>query len=196
MHVTASTIAGRDVLRSMTVEDRDAQAVTAARALLGDAVRRLAESGARDEAIGEYVQPRAVLGVKREPTMRSLGTRVWRIGALLLGRDGRVWATGRITRVTPAGRAQYQSTSAEVRRAYRAAAERGHFDEGDTVNHEVVAIALDEGLVGAVGPLFVRDGAALVRWSPTAGDDAAVPLADYLRDRVDLLAHPLPGATD
>ena len=171
--------------------------VERARALLDDAARRLRDADVPDEALGEYVEPKAVLGIRREPTIRSLG-RVWRVGALLLGSspetDGRVWATGRITRVTEPGRSQFVSVSAEVRRAYRAAAQKGHFEPGDTVNHGATPIPVDESLVGSDGVLFVDDGGPFVRWSPAAG--AAVPLEAYLADRVGLLVDPPRGATD
>ncbi|MFZ7086849.1 hypothetical protein [Curtobacterium sp. RRHDQ10] len=163
------------------------------RALLDDTRATLEAAGARDEALGEYVRPRPVLGIRRDPTMRDLG-RVWRLGTLLLHRDGSLWATGSITRVTEPGRPQYQSTSAEIRRAYRAAANKGHFRTGDTVNHGARPITIDEHLVGASGPVFIDGDRALVRWSPTASDDAAVPLTDYLTDRVELLVHPPQGA--
>lgn len=168
-----------------------------ARDLLDEAARRLGDAGVPDEALGEYVEPRPVLGIRRDPTIRSLG-RVWRVGALLLGSSpetaGRVWATGSITRVTEPGRAQYQSVSAEVRRAYRAAAAKGHFAAGDTVNHGATPVPLDTTLVDGSGVLAVVDGVPVVRWSATAG--ATVPLADYLTDRVGLLVDPPRGATD
>ena len=171
--------------------------VERARSLLDDAARALRAADVADEALGEYVEPKAVLGIRREPTIRSLG-RVWRVGALLIGSTvetgGRVWATGRITRVTEAGRSQFVSVSAEVRRAYRAAAAKGHFEPGDTVNHGATPIPLDESLVGSDGVLFVEGDVPLVRWSPTAG--AAVPLEEYLVDRVGLLVDPPRGATD
>ncbi|WIB35491.1 hypothetical protein [Curtobacterium sp. MCJR17_043] len=117
--------------------------VERARVLLAGAADRLGAAGTRDEALGEYVEPKPVLGIRRDPTIRSLG-RVWRVGALLLGSSpetaGRVWSTGSITRVTEAGRAQFVSVSAEVRRAYRAAAAKGHFAPGDTVNHGATPI--------------------------------------------------------
>ncbi|GAA3336663.1 hypothetical protein GCM10017714_34900 [Curtobacterium pusillum] len=167
------------------------------RSLLDDAARTLRTAGVPDEALGEYVEPKAVLGIRREPTMRSLG-RVWRVGALLVGSSletgGRVWATGLITRVTEPGRSQFVSVSAEVRRAYRAAAQKGHFEPGDTVNHGATPIPLDGTLVGSDGVLFVEDDAPLVRWSPAAG--AAVPLEAYLADRVGLLVDPPHGASN
>jgi hypothetical protein len=171
----------------------DEQAIDAARALLRETAARLAAAAVRDEAVGEYVEPKPVLGVRRDPTMRHLG-RAWRIGALLLAADGSVRATGSITRVTEPGRAQFVSRSMEVRRAYRAAAVKGRFEAGETVNHGTVPIPLDASLVDATGPLFVHGGEVLVRWSATA--EAAVPLAAYLRDRVALLLDPPQGATD
>ncbi|WP_083403866.1 hypothetical protein [Curtobacterium sp. MCBA15_001] len=171
--------------------------VTQARELLDAAARRLRDAAVPDEALGEYVEPKPVLGIRREPTMRSLG-RVWRVGALLVGSSvetgGRVWATGTITRVTEPGRAQFQSVSAETRRAYRAAAVRGHFAAGDTVNHGAREVPLDDSLVDGDGALFVDGDVPMVRWSPTAA--TAVPLADYLADRVGLLVDPPAGATD
>lgn len=171
----------------------DDAATTEVRALLRDARAQLLAAGARDEALGEYVQPKPVLGIRRDATMRDLG-RVWRLGVLLLGREDGLWATGSITRVTEPGRPQWQSNSAEIRRAYRAAANKGHFPTGETVNHSAVPIPLDGGLDPARGPLWIRDGVPVVRWSPTAGDDAAIPLRDYLADRVELLVHPPQGA--
>lgn len=171
--------------------------VARTRELLDDAARRLRAANVHDEALGEYVVPKPLLGIRREATMRSLG-RVWRVGALLVGSSletgGRVWSTGTITRVTEPGRAQFQSVSAETRRAYRAAAVRGRFDAGDTVNHGAVPIPLDASLIGGDGVLFVEDDVPMVRWSPTAA--TAVPLADYLTDRVGLLVDPPAGATD
>ncbi|KQO60358.1 hypothetical protein ASF23_14140 [Curtobacterium sp. Leaf261] len=164
------------------------------RDLLADARRTLESADARDEALGEYVQPKPILGIRRDATMRDLG-RVWRLGVLLLGRREGLWATGAITRVTEPGRPQWQSNSAEIRRAYRAAANKGHFPSGETVNHGAVPIPLDETLAADThGPLFIRDGVPVVRWSPTAGNDGAIPLQDYLADRVELLVHPPQGA--
>lgn len=169
--------------------DADLAAVERARTLLRAMAERLAEAGARDEALAEHVVPKPLLGIPRRPTLRSLG-RAWRLGALLLARDGSVWQTGISTRVTEPGRPQFHSASVEQRRAYRAAALQGRFPLGETVNHGVRPIALDESLVGGPGPLVVEGGAALVRW----GTDAPVPLERYLDDLADLLLHPPQGA--
>ena len=170
----------------------DGEAVAAVRAALADAARRLAESGARDEALAVYVPRGRKLLIPREPVLRPVG-RVWRLGVLLLDAAGDLHATGRLVRATPPGRGQYISLSAETRRALRAAAERGHFTPGETVNFDAAPIEVSvEGLRDAPGPLFLRDGRVLVRWSATSPN--AVEVASYLAERVELLTHPPEGA--
>ncbi|MET0976423.1 MAG: hypothetical protein ABWX82_12200 [Leifsonia sp.] len=168
--------------------------VAGIRAVLTDAAGRLAAAGARDEALAEFVPARRVLLVTRRAVMVPLG-RVWRLGVLLLDRAGNPYQEGLTTRAVAPGRTQYQSESAEVRRAYRDAAFRGRFPEGETVNFDASPIELDApGLRSSRGVLFVRGDDAVVRWSATVGDDAAIPLDAYLADRVDLLIHPPQGA--
>lgn len=172
----------------------DDRAVEGVRAAIADAVGRLAAAGARDEALARFVPARKTLLITRAATMESIG-RVWRLGALLLNAGGELFATGSITRVTEPGRPAYQSVSAETRRAYRAAAVKGGFALGDTVNYDAVPIPLDaEHLRSGDGPLLLREGRVLVRWSASAPDDAAVELRQYLQDRVGLLIDPPAGA--
>lgn len=172
----------------------DEQIASDVRKLLAAAVLQLAEAEARDEALARYRPERRVLLIPRPSAMEPVA-RVWRLGALLLARDGRLFATGSITRASPPGRSGYQSQSAEVRREYRAAAFRGPFQPGEAVNYDAEPIGLDaEALRGSTGPLFLRGEEAVVRWSPVAGDDTAIPLGSYLADRVDLLLHPPQGA--
>ncbi len=166
----------------------DAAAIDDARSALREVAERLAAAGGRDEALAEHVEPKPVLGIPRRPRMRSLG-RAWRMGALLVQADGAVWRTGISTRVAEPGRPQHHTASVEQRRAYRAAALQGGFPMGETVNHGIEPIPLDESLVGGAGPLVVRDGRAWVRW----GSDAPVPLERYLDDLADLLLHPPEG---
>jgi hypothetical protein len=176
------------------VDDGSDEAAREATEAVAEAVATLRAAGARDEALAEYVPRRRALLITREPVLRPLG-RVWRLGVLLLGDDGTLFATGSLVRATPPGRPQYQSVSAETRRAFRAAAQRGHFSEGETVNFDAVPLELTaEALRAGAGPLFVRDGVPLVRWSASAPDSGARELRGYLRERADLLAHPPEGA--
>ncbi|MFF1572243.1 hypothetical protein ACFVWR_05805 [Leifsonia sp. NPDC058292] len=172
--------------------DQDDAAVVRIRTLLLDAVERLTGSGARDEALAQFIPRHRKLLITREAVLQPAG-RAWRLGVLLLAGDGRLFATGSITRALEPGRPAYQSQSAEDRRAFRAAAMRGHFEPGETVNHGFEPIALDaESLRASDGPLMLRDGMAVVRWSPST--EGTVELATYLAERVDLLAHPPQGA--
>ncbi len=170
---------------------RDEEAVAALRAELARAVGALAAAGARDEALAVYVPRRRKLGVPLEPVLRPVG-RVWRLGVLLLDAEGGLHATGQLVRATPPGRTQYVSVSAETRRALRAAAQRGHFTEGETVNFDAEPIPLDaQTLRDASGPLLLAEGRLLVRWSPSG---EPVDALRYLAERVELLADPPAGA--
>lgn len=170
---------------------REEEAVAALRADLLAAVRRLAESGARDEAVAEYIPRRRRLGIPLEAVLRPAG-RVWRLGVLLLNAEGGLRATGGIVRATAPGRTQYVSVSAETRRALRAAAERGHFAAGETVNFDAPPIELSApALAAASGPLLLHDGRMLVRWNAAADPVGA---RAYLAERVDLLVSPPEGA--
>lgn len=158
---------------------------------LASAVRRLEEAGVADEAIANFVRRKKVLGLERSPVMQPAG-RVWPLGVLLLGRDGGLHATGKITRAVPAGYPGYQSPGLEVRRGYRAAAHAGKFDEGDTVNFDTREIVLDE--VGAEStPVFLDgDGRARVHWNPNNLGQSR-DLDAYLGDRVGLLVDDIAG---
>ncbi|MEV8213402.1 hypothetical protein [Leifsonia sp. NPDC077715] len=174
--------------------DEDADAIGRIQTAIQDAVAALSAAGARQEALAEYVPTRRTLGIRREPALRRVGS-VWRLGVFLLDDAGTLSATGTLVRANPPGRPQYQSLSAEHRRALRAAAARGHFRDGETVNFDARPIALDaEALRTSSGPLFLRGGQALVRWSAAADDAHALAFDGYLSERVDLLAHPPEGA--
>lgn len=162
------------------------------REVLARAVDRLA--AARDEALATFVAPRRVLFFTKDAVMVPVG-RVWRLGVFLLGRDGTLCETGATTRAVEPGRAGYQSLSAESRRGYRAAALKGPFARGETVNFDAAVIDLEPGsLRASTGPLFLRGDRAMVRWNASAGDDAAIDFDAYLADRVSLLLHPPEGA--
>ena len=159
----------------------------AVQAALERAVARLEAAGARDEALAVYVEARKVWGITRPAVLRP-AARGWRLGALLLGRDGTLYATGAIIRAGEAGVRNYQSQSAEDRRDLRAAALRGKFAPGETVNHGWTQLDL----AAPADPLVLApDGTVRVRWNRALGDDATRELAAYLDERVGLLVDPL-----
>lgn len=181
----ASDAAGSDA----SAADAQGSAVVAARRLVADAVAVLAAAGARQETLAVLVPERRVLGIPRAARMTPTG-RVWRIGVLLLDEDGGAWDTGRVVRAERAARRSITAESVADQRALRAAAVKGGIPEGETVAFDASPIDFDAlARDGAYGPLVVRDGEVLVRWNPTS-PDALAPLARYLAERVELLAHP------
>ena len=165
------------------------------------AVGRLQAAGVEPEALAEFVPAgRRWLVLPRAATMRPLGE-VWRLGALLLGTDGTLYAAGRATRAAERGRPGYQSASREERRELAAAALPGGYPAGTPVNFDVTQIRLVE-LVTRHDPpepeapaehplpLGVHDGELRVRWRPGASLDGAATLDAYLAERVELLVNP------
>lgn len=165
------------------------------------AVGRLQAAGVEPEALAEFVPAgRRWLVLPRAATMRPLGE-VWRLGALLLGTDGTLYAAGRATRAAERGRPGYQSASREERRELAAAALHGGYPAGTPVNFDVTQIRLVE-LVTRHDPpepetpaehplpLGVHDGELRVRWRPGASLDGAATLDAYLAERVELLVNP------
>ena len=170
-------------------------AVDRAKRLLREAADRLAAAGIADEAVAEFEPATRRLGIPRRARLRPVG-RGWRLGVLLLEADGTVRATGSVTRAVPPGHPGHMAVSTEERREVRGAAFRGPFPQGSTVNYDAPVIPLSpEALEGATGPLLLRDDAVRVRWSLSAGDDAARDLEPYLAERVGLLLDPPRGAT-
>jgi hypothetical protein len=162
----------------------DDEAVTAAAALaelLRGTAAELAARHARDEALATVKASRRLLLVQTSASMQPAG-RAWRLGVLLLGRDGEVWATGRITRATEPKKEQGLSASVEERRDARRAASK-KFTEGEVVNFGHVRLPLDAESLrgGAADPLLLRDGVVHVRWG--RGPDEVRELRAYLADR-------------
>ena len=159
------------------------------RELLDDA--RLHLTDAPQEALGELIVPRKMLGVGRAPRIVRRGA-AWHLGVLLLTGDA-VLATGDIVRARQEVRRGFAAESQRQRAELAAAARRGGLAEGETVHigwQELDPDAVDRG--AASGPLAVRDGVASVRWSAAGG---YMPLAAYLDERVELLRHPPAGAS-
>jgi hypothetical protein len=162
-------------------------------ALLSEAVAALRAAAARTEVLADLEPERRVIGIARAARMTPRG-RVWRLGVLLLGDDGRAFATGRVVRAERPTRRSIPANAVAEQRALRAAAVKGGIPEGETVNFDASPIDLDElARTGASGPLVLRGGEVLVRWSP-AQPDALTAVDRYLADRVELLVRPPGGA--
>lgn len=175
-----------------TGEDRAAAACAAA-------VRALREAGIAPEGLAELEpEGRRLRVLRRPPRMRPIGE-VWRLGTLLLGADGRLYAAGRTTRAAERGRTGYQSLSLEDRRELAAAALRGGYPAGAPVNFDAVPLPLGldaAGELGAEAPLGVAGGELRVRWRAGAPLEGAQTLEQYLAERVGLLVDPPLGAID
>jgi hypothetical protein len=163
--------------------------------IVAAAVQRL--NGVPQERLGEVVPVRRVLGIARAARITPRGS-AWHLGVLLIADDGRVFETGEIVRAREEVRRGFAAESQRQRAAFAAAARRGGFAEGETVHlgwHELDLGLLEGGVLeggGAAGPLALRDGEAVVRWSHSGG---FVPLESYLDERIELLRHPPQGAT-
>ena len=139
---------------------------------------RTALAGAPQEGLGE------------ERSSRWRGQRIVRVGAawhlgVLLLTDTHVLATAEVLRAADPGRRGYTAESARARAARREEALRGGFAEGEVVHvgwSVIDVAAVDAG--GTSGPLAMIDGVVSVRWSTAGG---YMPLAAYLRERVELL---------
>jgi hypothetical protein len=154
--------------------------------LLVATVARLRAAGVHDESLAVMKHSRGVLGLGASDSLVPAG-RAWRLGVLLLGRDGSLYATGEVTRAVQPGRAAVnRSAAGEQRRAIRAMAARGNFPRGEVVNYGWEPIALDKAsLEAGSGSLSIQDGDVHVRIDP--GDIGVVPLERYLNDRVSIL---------
>ncbi|WP_426323749.1 glutaminase [Microbacterium sp. E-13] len=156
--------------------------------LLAAARTRLA--GAPQEALGELVVPRRILGLARAPRIERRGS-AWHLGVLLLTADA-VLATGEIVRARHEARRGYTAESQRQRAELAAAAVRGGFADGETVHvgwRMLQPGAVDRGEASA--PLFPAGGVPGVRWSASGG---VMPLEAYLAERIALLLDPPPGA--
>jgi len=166
-------------------DDEAARAAADLAGLLARTVDELAARDARQESLAEVKPSRRLLLVHTSASLLPAG-RAWRLGVLLLGREGQVWATGSITRATEPKRAQDLSASVEARREARRAASR-KFAEGEVVNygHQPVATDAEALRAGTAEPLVLVGDVVHVRWGRGPGE--LRELGAYLADRADLL---------
>lgn len=145
--------------------------------MLSRTIAQLDAGGVPDEALAVVREPRRIGPLVRPQKFIPQG-RAWRLGALLVSRDGELYATGTVTRaIIPKDFSANKSPSEAVRRELQRAAAKGPFRPGESVNH---------GYRPALGDLVIeRDGALVVRLP-----DAEVPLEAYLADRVKTALEP------
>lgn len=172
----------------MTATDGAVAAAEDLRELLARTVASLDASGAPDEAMAIRRPPGGFWAFKTAARMVPVG-RAWRLGVLLLDRQGNLYATGEVTRaIQPLRGVTNRSPEAERRREDRRAAVRGHFATGEAVNFGFFAIALDaESLALGSGPLWVVNDTVMVRWDENHPDHGVSRLDSYLADRASLL---------
>ena len=147
-----------------------------------DIISGLVARGARDEALGVW-RERKTFGVPRPPVIEPVG-RAWRLGALLLDRDGNLYATGRVTRaIEPRDYNSDKTVAGEARREEQRAAARGSFRSGETVNFDVVLLDVESvDVEHSQPPLAMVDGELFV-----VDGSVHSPLLTYLADRAELL---------
>jgi len=156
--------------------------------LLGRTIATLEARGIRDEALAELRPARRVLLVPRPAAMVPIG-RAWRLGVLLLDRQGKLFATGRVTRaIEPKRGVNDHSLAADQRREIEFAAARGPFAAGEVVNFALEPIALDAASLRAgSGPLWIEGDTVMVRWDVSRAGGGASTLDGYLAERLSLL---------
>ncbi|MFC5339067.1 hypothetical protein [Leucobacter denitrificans] len=159
-----------------------------------DTASRLKALGIEPEALAEYVPSRRKFLIQRAATMRPLGE-VWRLGTLLLRVDRHsdppLLVAGPATRAAKRLHPGNQSISREERRDIAAAALAGGYPEGQAVHYNAVPIPLDNAALRELGPehpLGVVGDTIRVRWRAGASLEGAPTLADYLNERIDLIA--------
>jgi hypothetical protein len=154
--------------------------------LLEATVVRLRAAGVHDESLALLKHSRGVLGLGASDSLVPAG-RAWRLGVLLLGRDGSLYATGEVTRAVQPGRAAVnRSAAGEQRRAIRAMAARGNFPRGEVVNYNWEPIGLDAASLGSgTQRVSMENGTLVVRFGD--GELGRAPLEGYLNDRVGIL---------
>lgn len=159
---------------------------------------KLRDAGIAPEALAEYVPERRAFLWRRKATMRPLGE-AWRLGTLLLGTDGSLYAHGHSTRSAERGRPSYQSESREERREIAAAALHCGYAIGTPVNYDALLLLAASG--GAVFdpdhdaaarelPVGLAEGEVRVRWRAGAPLAGAQTLAAFVAERAELLINP------
>jgi len=114
---------------------------------------------------------------------------VWRLGALCLGPDGAVFATGTVLIVAEPTHPNHRSAAALERNEMRAQLRKAGIPAGTTVVLDAAPLDVD----APEPPLVATPHGLGVQW--IAGG-AAIPFEAYVTERTELLLHPPEGSTD
>lgn len=148
--------------------------------LLANLVAQLSAADAPRESLAQMRAGRKV-GPFTQPERLEIVGECWRLGALLIGADGKLYATGYVIRSAEERRASTLSELARQRNELRAAARRGKIAAGVTLNVGYREVSL----AAPTHPLAERDGMLQLEWSPGLW----MPVDAYLRERAELLIH-------
>ncbi|MFD2674200.1 hypothetical protein [Gulosibacter bifidus] len=162
-----------------------------------DARDRCVAAGIPLEHLAEYVPPTRRLFGMRPARFASIG-RGWRLGVVVIDEHGQLWRAGATLRAhEPPPHKGYTAESARARDEMRHAAIRGGYAEGTVVHYdcrEITAASLQQ--ASAAGdaspadgdqPVVLRGQAIYVRWSAHCAIENAVPLEQYLAERLELI---------
>lgn len=143
--------------------------------MLAAAIAELSSAGVPDEALAT-LRPRRGAGPFTRPARFVPAGRAWRLGSVLVTRDGELLATGSVTRaIIPKDFAANKSPAEELRRELQRAAARGRFVRGESVNFDYRP---------AIGVLVTIEGDS----PEIVLSGTRLPLEPYLVDRVRLMA--------
>lgn len=171
-------------MTEFTLAQVDAQRLKTA---LTQAAQILTKANTRTELLAELTEKKRLMGLATKTVFQPV-SRVWQLGVLLLGEDGRLWAAGTTTRAVDPKYPQHHSVSQEQRRAVRAIAYNSNLPEGEVIHYGSKEIPLDAGSeLSEELPLVLTEKGLLVKWRPGCTIDQAVEFSSYLAERVDLL---------
>lgn len=144
---------------------------------------KLAEARVPMEARVDIVKRRF-----RGERMRVVGE-LWRLGAVCLDASGALFATGEVLAVKKPTHPNHRSAIALRRNELFLLAQKSGIRAGTTIVVDARPLDVDR----PTAPLVEEGDRLGVQWMRGADP---TPLVAYVRERAELLIHPLPGASD
>lgn len=158
---------------------------------IAEVAQQLAVSGVQPEYLCTLSTRRAFPALWRQLPHFSVIALCWRLGALLITADGRIFAAGKGVRAVKRERLGEVSVAQEQRRDLAGFAFASGLPHGAQINyhtHELTAYLEDSTLPLPASAPLVRVGQQLrVLWQPGADVASAPELMAYLHDRSQLL---------